>query len=294
MAAAASLARNAPSSWMVLMSGAGKTTVVFLSTPISTRLCKVAELQREGVGHHGVGRLAERGRGQRLAFGGDDLRPLLSFRLGLTGHRPLHAVGELDVLQLHQGHHHAPLLGRHVEDLADVDVDAVGLGQRLVQRVLADHLAQGGLRDLVDGGGHVLDRDHRLRRVDHPVVGDRGDVDADVVPRDDALGLDRHRDDAQRHPAQHVDHRHDDGQAGLPDPHDPPQPEQHTLLVLLHDPERQQEDDEGQHGDDDKHGEQHGHFRTPLVLVNATLEARVESSPFGFRPFGGTWRSVRG
>jgi hypothetical protein len=28
--------------------------------------------------------------------------------------------------------------------------------------VLADHLAQGGLGDLVDGRGHVLDRDHRL------------------------------------------------------------------------------------------------------------------------------------
>ena len=34
--AATSLAMNVPSSLMVLMSGAGKTTVVFLSTPIST------------------------------------------------------------------------------------------------------------------------------------------------------------------------------------------------------------------------------------------------------------------
>jgi hypothetical protein len=38
MTAAASLTRNAPSSWIMLMSGAGKTTVVFLSTPVSTRL----------------------------------------------------------------------------------------------------------------------------------------------------------------------------------------------------------------------------------------------------------------
>src|SRR6266545_7412683 len=37
-AAAASRARKAPSSPMVLISGAGNTTVVFLSTPISTRL----------------------------------------------------------------------------------------------------------------------------------------------------------------------------------------------------------------------------------------------------------------
>jgi hypothetical protein len=33
--------------------------------------------------------------------------------------------------------------------------------------VLADHLAQGGLGDLVDGRGHVLDRDHPCR-IHHP------------------------------------------------------------------------------------------------------------------------------
>jgi hypothetical protein len=39
--------------------------------------------------------------------------------------------------------HHAPALGGDVEDLADHLVDAVGLGQDLVQGVLADDLAQG-------------------------------------------------------------------------------------------------------------------------------------------------------
>jgi hypothetical protein len=41
---------------------------------------------------------------------------------------------------------------------------ALGLGQGLVKGVLADHLSQGGLGDLVDGRGHVLDRDHCLGR----------------------------------------------------------------------------------------------------------------------------------
>src|SRR6185312_15630031 len=41
LAAAVSRARKAPSSPIVLISGAGNTTVVFLSTPISTRLCKL-------------------------------------------------------------------------------------------------------------------------------------------------------------------------------------------------------------------------------------------------------------
>ena len=50
-----------------------------------------------------------------------------------------------------------PSPGLHVQDLADGDGDAVGLGQRLVQRVLAHHLTQRGLCDLVDGGGDVVD-----------------------------------------------------------------------------------------------------------------------------------------
>jgi hypothetical protein len=116
-AAAFSRARKAPSSSMVLISGAGNTTVVFLSTPISTRLCRFRSCSA---------------------------------------------------------------------DAADVQVDLVGLRQRLVQGVLAHDLAQRGLRDLVDGRAHVLDRDHRLHRVDHPEVGDRGHIDADVIPGDDA------------------------------------------------------------------------------------------------------------
>jgi hypothetical protein len=60
-----------------------------------------------------------------------------------------------------------------------------------------------------------------------PEVGDRGHVDADVVPGDDALGLDRRRDDPQRHPVQHVDERDDEPEAGIPRTPHPAQPEQH-------------------------------------------------------------------
>ena len=133
-----------------VINGAGNTTVVFLSTPISTRRLQVAQLQRQRVRHHGVRGFAERGGGQRLAFGGDDFRPLLPFCLGLAGHRPLHAVGQLDVFELDQGDLHAPLGGRDIEDLTDVEIDLVGLGKRLIQGVLADDLAQRRLGDLVD------------------------------------------------------------------------------------------------------------------------------------------------
>ena len=60
------------------------------------------------------------------------------------------------------------------------------------------------------GGLDVLDRDHRPGRILDPVVGHRGHVDADVVLGDDPLGLDRHRDDPQRHPMNAIDEWHDE------------------------------------------------------------------------------------
>src|SRR6266567_2731104 len=189
---------------------------------------QVAQLQCEGVGHHDVGGAAQGVGGQGLAFGGDDFGTLFPLDLG---------------------DHHAPLLGRHVEDFADVDVDAVGLGQRLVEGVLPDHLAQGGLGDLVDRRPDVFDGHHRLDRVDDAVVGDGGDVDADVVAGDDALGQDGHGDDAQADPVQDVDDRDDDGQAGLSDPDDASEPEQDSLLVLFDDLDGEGEQQQRQHDD---------------------------------------------
>jgi hypothetical protein len=127
---------------MVLISGAGNTTVVFWSTPISTRLWRLRSCRASGRPSH-VGGGPELVGGQCLALGGDDLGPLLAFGLGLAGHGPLHGLGQLDVLELDQGHHHPPVLGGPVQDLADGQVDGVGLGQGLVQGVLADDLAQG-------------------------------------------------------------------------------------------------------------------------------------------------------
>ena len=148
---------------------------------------QVAQLQSQRMAHHDVRCVAKRGRGQVLALGVDDLGPLFPLGLGLSCHGALHALGQLDVLQLDQGDLDAPSGSGDIEDLADVDVDAVGLGQDLIQGVLADHLTQRGLGDLVDGRAYVLDGDHRLHRIDHPVVGDGGHIHTHVVPSDDAL-----------------------------------------------------------------------------------------------------------
>lgn len=48
VAAEFSRARKDPSSAMVVINGAGNTTVVFLSTPISTRLCKLRSCRARG------------------------------------------------------------------------------------------------------------------------------------------------------------------------------------------------------------------------------------------------------
>jgi hypothetical protein len=86
----------------------------------------------------------------------------------------------------------------HVEDLADVLVDLVGLRQRLVERVRPTTA-----RSVVCAIWLIASSTFSIAttadRVLRPEVGDGGDVDADVVAGDDALRLDRHRDDPQRH-----------------------------------------------------------------------------------------------
>ena len=146
---------------------------------------------------HDVRRVAERVGRESLTFCCDDLRALFALGLCLARHRALHALRELDVLQLDERDQYAPVLGCAIENLANARVHTVGLGQRLVESVLTDDLAQRCLSDLIDRGVDILDRDERLHRVDHSKVGDGGDIDADVVARDDALRLDRHRDDPQ-------------------------------------------------------------------------------------------------
>ena len=62
-----------------------------------------------------------------------------------------------------------PLEGLDLEDLFDVDVDAISLGKNLVERVLTNHLAERRLRNLIDGDFDALDRTTDLVGVDHPV-----------------------------------------------------------------------------------------------------------------------------
>ena len=147
-------------------------------------------------------------RGLELALGVDDLRAALALGLGLARHRVLHALGDLDVLDLDGRDLHAPGLGLVVDDLLQVLVEALALGQQRVELGLAEHRAQRRLRDLRGRGQHVLDLDDRPGRVDDAEVGDRGDARGHVVAGDDVLRRDLQRDRAQAH----ADHAVDAGQ----------------------------------------------------------------------------------
>ena len=97
---AGSRAMKAPSSWIVVISGTGNTTVEFLSTAISAsawsvRKCKVTEWRSND-----RRRLAQGADREQFAFRGNDLGPLLPLRLRLMGHGLPHTLRQLDVLQL--------------------------------------------------------------------------------------------------------------------------------------------------------------------------------------------------
>jgi len=133
---------------IALIIGDGNITMVFFSTRARPASASSAVARASGAPPscptHPKG-----GRGHRFALGGNKFGALLPLGLGLPGRRAFHTVGQLVILQLDEVHSlPAPLEGRHIEDLLDVDVDDVGFGERLVLGVLTDHLAQRRVRDL--------------------------------------------------------------------------------------------------------------------------------------------------
>jgi hypothetical protein len=123
-----------------------------------------------------------------LALGVDDARPAHALCLGLLGNRADHALVDVDMLDLDVGDLDAPLVGLVIEDLLDIAVELVPLGQHLVQLVLAEHRSQRRLGQLAGGERVVLDPVDGLLGLDHPEVDHGVHLDRDVVARDDVLG----------------------------------------------------------------------------------------------------------
>src|ERR1700736_6172080 len=160
-----------------------------------------------------VGRLAELHRGLVFPFSSDDLRATLALGLGFLCHCALHIVRKYDVLDLNRRYLRAPRLRVPVYDILDLQIDARGVREQLIETESSDDIAHSGLADLIDRIVDVLDYDHRLLRIRDMIVGDRCDIDRDVIFRDDFLRRDLHRDGAQGDPHHLLDGDEDEREA---------------------------------------------------------------------------------
>src|SRR5215203_2004854 len=181
-----------------------------------------------------VGGLPEALRGLILAFCCDDLRPPLALALGLTGHRPLHVLRDLHVLDLDHAHLDAPGLRLLVYDRLQLLVYLLAVGKEVVEVLLPKDAPQGGLGDLAGREDVVLYLQDALVGVDHPEVDHRGHSGGNVVAGYDLLGGHLHGYGPQVYLDHPVHERQEDEEPRpLGTSLYPTDPKDHTQLVLL-------------------------------------------------------------
>jgi hypothetical protein len=86
---------------------------------------QIPELDRHGVTRKHLSGLGKLRGGLELAFSADDLRAALALGLGLLGHRALHVLGKIHLLDLDRRYLDAPGLGALVDDALELLVDLV-------------------------------------------------------------------------------------------------------------------------------------------------------------------------
>src|SRR3954470_20449528 len=157
-----------------------------LGADLDERL-QVPELQRRRMRFDDVGGHAELLRGLVLALGRDDLGAPLALGLRLARHRPLHLGREVDRLHLDGADLDAPGLGMEVEDLLQLLVDLLPLGEEIVELQLPEGGSERRLGELGGRVEEILHLDDGALRVDDPEVDHRAHLQADVVAGDDVL-----------------------------------------------------------------------------------------------------------
>ena len=180
-----------------------------------------------------VGGLAELYRRLIFTFGGDYLGATLALGLGFLGHRTLHIVGQRDVLDLDRRDLGAPGLGVLVYDVLDLLIDARGVREQLIEAEPSDHIAHGSLADLIDRVVDVLDRDHSFFRIGNVIVGDRSNIDRNIILGDDLLRRDLHGDGAQGYAHHLLDRNEDQCEPRPADTGEFAKQKHHPALVLL-------------------------------------------------------------
>jgi hypothetical protein len=143
-----------------------------------------------------------------------DCRTLVPLRAQLLLHRVLDRRRRIDRLQLDAVDADAPATGRVVEHAAQLAVDLVARGERLLEVEPANDVPQRRDDELLDSLDVVRDLEGRGLRIGHLEVDDRVDVDDEVVLRDDRLRRERHDLLAEiDHRARAVDERDDEHEA---------------------------------------------------------------------------------
>ena len=126
----------------------------------------------------------------------------------------------------------------------DGRLDLLALGEELIERHLADHVAERRPRILRDREPEVLDLDDRVRRALDLEEQDRVDADRHVVLGDDLLSRDLNRLDARVDQADLIDERHDEEQTRPLDAQELAETEHDRALPLCGEPDGRR-DNEG-------------------------------------------------
>ena len=114
----------------------------------------------------------------------------VAFGFRLSGHGPLHRLGEIHILDFHDGDFNSPRLGVPIDDLLQAAVHFIPLRQQVIEFGLTQRAAQGGQGHLGSGEQEILHLQHGPHGIDNPEIEHGIDADRDVVPGDDVLGLD--------------------------------------------------------------------------------------------------------
>jgi len=197
------------------------------------------------------------------AVGLEHARPACALRLHLLVHRRHDVTGGIDALDLHAHHPNTPLVGGVVQDQAQLGVERVARGERLVEREVTDdvaHVGLGQLGDRQDELSYVVQQPSGVGRL---VVDHRVDRHDDVVGGDHLLG--RYVDHLLTHvdQADPLDERDDQAQPRVASGLVSAQLLDHPLLIRVDDLERGGHHHEQQDGDDDQDDERCFHAGKP-------------------------------
>jgi hypothetical protein len=135
-------------------------------------------------------------------------------------------------------HLDTPRLRHVVDDLLDLGVEVVPLGEDFVQVRFRQDRAQGRLTYLRGREHIVLHFHHRFDGLDHLEVDDRVNLHRDVVLGDDVLGRNIEGHDLEVGLYHSVHDRDEQEQSRTLGADHTPEPEDHAPLVLSDDPHR--------------------------------------------------------